>query len=283
VNDPQNDIPAGVSDTLPSTQTTATTNDARRFPGFERPDNKWTKLPHTLIERLPLVETMGELMVILYVLRHTWGFQEFDLPKRITLDEFQHGRKRADGSRMDDGTGLSQCALKDGIKRAVAHGFLVQELEPHRDRGRQSHVYCLRMSNTDPTVSDSDTLTATDEHPDDQALTPTVSESDTRSEKETIERNQHRQGTEAPIICSIHNAPMKLRANDSGEWYSHWQPNVGWCKGRPGDVPDRHSSESAAKTCRRCKYPVHERDICPHGGCRHCCHICYEPDQEKTS
>jgi len=87
----------------------------------------------------------------------------------------------------------------------------------------------------------------------------------------------------APIICSIHNVPMKLKTKGSGKWYSHWQPNEGWCKGRPGDVPDRHSSESAAKTCRSCRYPVHERDICPHGGCRHCCRICYEPPEEKTS
>ena len=283
MDDPQNDIPAGVSDTLPSAQTTATANDTRLFPGFERPENKWTKLPHTLIERLPLVETVGELKVILYVLRHTWGFQEFDLPKRITLDEFQHGRKRADGSRIDGGTGVSRCALNDGIRRAVAHGFLVQELEPHRDRGRQSHVYCLRMSNTGLRVSDSDTLSAADKHPDDQPLTPTVPESDTRSEKETMERNQHRQGTEAPVICSIHNVPMKLRIGGSDQWYSHRLPNGDWCKGRPGDVLDRHSTKSAARTCRRCKYPVHERDICPHGGCRHCCRICYEPDEEKIS
>ena len=282
MSDPQNDIPAGVSNTLPSTQTAIAAIDARLFPGFERPDNRWTKLPHALIETLPMVKTAGELKVILYVLRHTWGFQEFDIPKRITLDEFQYGRKRADGSRIDGGTGLSRCALKDGIKRAVAHGFLVQEIEPHRDRGRQSHVYCLRMSNTGPRVSDSDTLSAIDKHPDDQPLTPTVPESDTRSEKETMERNQHRQGTEAPAICSIHNVPMKLRTDGSDQWYSHRLPNGDWCKGRRGDVPDRCSSKSPVKTCRRCKYPVHERDICEHG-CRHCCTECYEPTQEKTS
>jgi len=34
---------------------------------------------------------------VLYILRHTWGFQ--DTSKRITSDEFEHGRKRIDGTR----------------------------------------------------------------------------------------------------------------------------------------------------------------------------------------
>jgi hypothetical protein len=89
------------------------------------PDHNWTKLPNELIEALHIVETLGELMVVLYVLRHTWGFQKYGITKRITLDEFQHGRKRRDSSRLDSGTGLSPNCLKDGIRRAVAHGFLL--------------------------------------------------------------------------------------------------------------------------------------------------------------
>ena len=76
------------------------------FRGFEPPDESWSKLPHALVEALRLVKTIQERKVVLYVLRHTWGFQEFGQVKRISSDEFIHGRRRRDGTRLDDGTGL---------------------------------------------------------------------------------------------------------------------------------------------------------------------------------
>jgi len=143
-----------------------------------------------MIEALPMVETVSELKVILYVLRHTWGFQEFDKLKRITLDEFQHGRKKGDGSRLDAGTGLSANAIKDGIARAIKHGFLIQ-VSDGRDFGRSSHVYQLRVSNSD-TVSNSDNQASdSDSQPSEVDNQP--SDSDTRSEKDTSERNSQKE------------------------------------------------------------------------------------------
>jgi hypothetical protein len=136
----------------PSTGSTRPEPEAEQptpFGGFEMPDQNWSKLPPALIEALPIVETVGELKVLPYVLRHARGFQEFGLAKRFTLDEVQHGRKRRDGSRLDGGTGLSLNGIKDGVRRAVAHGFLVQEVEHRRDRGRRLHLFRLRMSNPD--------------------------------------------------------------------------------------------------------------------------------------
>jgi hypothetical protein len=95
------------------------------------PDENWTKLPNELNEAFHIFETMGEIVAVLYVLRHTWGFQEYGITRRITHDEFQHGRKRRDSSRLDGGAGLSANGIREGIRRAVAHGFLVQEVE-HR-------------------------------------------------------------------------------------------------------------------------------------------------------
>jgi len=90
-------------------------------------------------------------------------------------------------------------------------------------------------------------------------------------------------GAAAPTICPIHNVATKLYTRDGREWYGHPLSDDNWCHARPRGVPDIHSTKSAAKACRNCKYPVNERDICPHGGCPHCCRICYEPPQEKTS
>ena len=73
-----------------------------KFDGFDIPKENWSKLPNALIAALPLFTSASELKVVLYVLRHTWGYQEFDNPKSITLDELAHGRKRKNGTRLDD-------------------------------------------------------------------------------------------------------------------------------------------------------------------------------------
>lgn len=113
-----------------------------KFSGFPDPEENWSKLPHVLIDALPLIETVGELKIILYILRHTWGYHDDE--KRISLDEFENGRKRKDGVRIDNGTGLRRNTVKDGIKRAVKHGFIIVE-EDNRDPARIKRFYRLHM------------------------------------------------------------------------------------------------------------------------------------------
>lgn len=103
----------------------------------------YTKLPHALIELLPRLGE-AELKIILYIMRHTWGFQEFDKPKKITVDEFMHGRKRSDGTRMDNGTGLSNWGVQDGIAKAIKHGFVICKVDD-RDKGRIKKYYALKI------------------------------------------------------------------------------------------------------------------------------------------
>jgi hypothetical protein len=124
-----------------------------KFVGFELPKENWSKLPHTLIEALPQITSMAELKVILYILRHTWGFQEFgeDQFKKITLDEFQNGRKARNKEtgkiyRMDHGTGLARANVIQGIRAAVAHGFIVKE-QDDSDKARIENYYRLNMLN----------------------------------------------------------------------------------------------------------------------------------------
>ena len=56
------------------------------FTGFNEPKENWSKLPNEFVDALPMIETIGEMKVILYILRHTWGFHDDE--KKITLDEF---------------------------------------------------------------------------------------------------------------------------------------------------------------------------------------------------
>jgi hypothetical protein len=111
-----------------------------KFQGFQSPQENWSKLPHQLIDALPQIETLGEMKIILYTLRHTWGFK--DDYKKITLSEFQHGRKRRDGSRLDSGTGLTKPTIIDGIKRAISHGFLFEHVDTS-DPARVKKFYSL--------------------------------------------------------------------------------------------------------------------------------------------
>ena len=124
------------------------------FPGFDPPDRNRSKLPHFHIETPPATNNLAEVKVVIYILRHTWGFEDYKRGKRVTLDEFRHGRKRADGSRMDGGTGLCLNSVKAGVRRAVEHGFLVQEPDARQDSGRASHVYSLRRAPVKVSESD---------------------------------------------------------------------------------------------------------------------------------
>ena len=114
------------------------------FKGFERPTENYSKLPHSLIDSLPEMDTVAEIKVVLYLLRNTWGFSEFGRPKRLTTDEFANGRKRKDQSRMDAGTGLSDNSVRAGLVKAVEHGFILVETD-ETDKARIEKWYCLNM------------------------------------------------------------------------------------------------------------------------------------------
>src|SRR5579859_3639283 len=101
--------------------------DESPFGGFHSAKQNWSPLPHELIGALPTIKRLAVLKIVLYVLRHTWGYQEYDEGKRISLDEFMHGRKRRDGSRIDGGVGMDKEVIMDGIDKAVEQGFLLVE------------------------------------------------------------------------------------------------------------------------------------------------------------
>jgi len=113
-----------------------------KFQGFRLPQENWFRLPNEWTDITAGISSLAELKVIEYVLRHTWGFG--DQQKHITLDEFQFGRKRVDGERMDSGIGVSQPHIINGIRRAVEDGFL-EVFTIGTDRARVKKIYRLRM------------------------------------------------------------------------------------------------------------------------------------------
>ncbi len=95
------------------------------FQGFNRPTT--TDTPDEFFDViLPEVKGLAELKVILYVIRHTFGYNKW--LDRISLSEFEHGIVTQDdqGRRkvVDAGVGLSRRAVIDGLKAAVEHDYL---------------------------------------------------------------------------------------------------------------------------------------------------------------
>lgn len=146
---------------------------------WQEPKENYSRLPHQFIEEvLPKITSLSEMKVIVYVLRHTWGYHED--AKSITIDEFTHGRKRKDGTRLDAGTGMSENAIKAGIKSAVKHGFLFM-LTDDSDKARIKKTYSLSEFEGQELMAEG------------QELTPGVPNVDPRSEKDTLERNSKKE------------------------------------------------------------------------------------------
>lgn len=121
------------------------------FKGFDPPAENWSKLPHQLINEMHRM-TESELKVVLYTLRHTWGFGEFEAweAKSISTDEYINGRRKQDGSRIDNGTGLSKPSVYSGLAKAMEHGYMVRYVD-NTDLGRVTHYYRLRSpDDTEP-------------------------------------------------------------------------------------------------------------------------------------
>ena len=148
------------------------------FQGFVRPTSNFFNLPNSWTDITSTINSLAELKVIEYIMRHTWGFSEYDTPKKITSDEFMYGRKLKDGSRFDKGTGLgSKSSVIEGLKKAVEHGFIKEHIDA-RDKGRIKKSYQITMAD-DEEISGPPGIESGDQEPE------TVD----RSEKDTYRKN----------------------------------------------------------------------------------------------
>lgn len=179
------------------------------FAGFVPPTQNYFFMPNEWPNITAEIDSLAELKVVEYVLRHTWGFHEFGICKTISIDEFMHGRKRKDGERMDKGTGLSRPSVIEGTKRAICDGYLICTVDDS-DQARVKKAYALNMrGDTIPGPCDVKDLNASskDSLPPGQSriftpavkqIDPSSKESLPRSEKETLERHLEKERETAP-------------------------------------------------------------------------------------
>lgn len=150
-----------------------------QFVGFDIPHENWFRLPNAWTDITAHMRSWAEHKIVEYVLRHTWGFQEYEGLKRISLDEFENGRKRRDGTRLDRGIGMRRQAIISGIRQAVADGYLIEEKDDS-DRGRTKKFFGLNMLRKGG--CDHHTPDVCSSHSRGVAITH-------RSEKDTLERH----------------------------------------------------------------------------------------------
>ena len=114
------------------------------YAGFSKPEANFFRLPNEWTDITARITSLAELKLVEYVLKHTWGYSEFDLVKKITTDEFMSGRKKKNGERIDQGTGLSKPSVIEGLNSAVKHGLLEVEIDDS-DKARIKKYYKLKM------------------------------------------------------------------------------------------------------------------------------------------
>ncbi len=115
------------------------------FPGFVFPAPKGhVQIPNGWYDEMcSQITNLAELKIVMYILRHTVGFQKTEQTRTLTVDEFMHGRI-IKGERFDRGTGLSEMSVRSGIKRAIKHGYIICDTDSH-DLARIEKSYKLHL------------------------------------------------------------------------------------------------------------------------------------------
>lgn len=192
------------------------------FEGFrkpEKPDKYFYHVPNEWTDITAEIDNLAELKVIEYIMRHTWGFKEYDQFKHITVDEFMYGRLKIDGTRMDKGTGLkSDRSVRDGLKAAIDHGYVVCDVNA-RDKARIRKSYKLKMRLVVSTTQD-----GSNHHSEDTNLPPDTAPTTRRTKKETREVNRgkerEKEGDDSYIHSSLPDfclTKLTQVAHDCGE------------------------------------------------------------------
>lgn len=217
-----------------------TENSAQPF-NWGAPQENWCKMPFTLIDAMPLMETEAEIKIVLYILRHTWGYQEYTSSKLISIDEFQRGRKRKDGTRIDNGTGMAKNSIKNGIRRAIEHG-LIEVIEDNNDLARIKRYY--RLSGSDQSDESGETRQSdggqsltpagSKSDPQESKSDPQESKSDPRTKKDTLEKDTSEQQQPDPARVPPSDQPPESgrrgrRFSDSsfGEVCAAYESEIG--------------------------------------------------------
>lgn len=112
-----------------------------RFTGYFAPN--YTPVPDQLFDEHLHLLSGAELKVLLYICRRTFGFKRDS--DNISLNQMLDGIVKKDGTRLDNGTGLSKSTLLKAIKSLVEMNFIISEQRSSDSRGNEPTNYRLNV------------------------------------------------------------------------------------------------------------------------------------------
>jgi hypothetical protein len=113
-----------------------------RFHGFNAPN--YTQTPNQLFDELLPHLNEGELKVLLYIIRRTFGFQRD--ADDISIKQMMDGLVTRDGRRLDEGVGLSRSAVIRALKGLQDKGVILARKNSDPERGTLPSTYQLKFS-----------------------------------------------------------------------------------------------------------------------------------------
>lgn len=112
-----------------------------RFPGVTSPNT--TQVPDQYLDELLPLLTGGELKVLLYITRRTFGFKKSS--DTISLSQMLSGIRTRDGRRLDRGCGLSKKTLLESIRSLRDQNIILTERRRSVERGDEPTCYRLNI------------------------------------------------------------------------------------------------------------------------------------------
>ena len=119
----------------------ADTKSSLNFSGYFAPN--YTPVPDQLFDEHLHLLSGAELKVLLYICRRTFGFKRGS--DNISLNQMLSGIVKKDGTRLDNGTGLSKSTLLKAIKSLVDMNLIVSEQRSSESNGNEPTNYRLNV------------------------------------------------------------------------------------------------------------------------------------------
>jgi phage replication O-like protein O len=120
------------------------TDNQSTFPGFQFPNT--TQIPNEVFDTLMPQLSGGELKVLLYICRRTFGFRKGS--DRISLTQIAHGITTKGGRVLDQGTGLSKRHVINALKALEKKNIIIITRTVDETGLNEVNTYSLNMPAT---------------------------------------------------------------------------------------------------------------------------------------
>ncbi len=115
------------------------------FEGWDTPNG--TIVPDAFFDEVAPLLPEGELRVLLYIIRRTFGFKKAS--DDISLKQLVEGIRTQDGRVLDSGAGVAKSSAVRAVKGLIAKGIVRARRNQSKERGYEATTYALRFK-SDP-------------------------------------------------------------------------------------------------------------------------------------